>query len=263
MKERLQGGDALLSPENIESHDFRVPSIKWRSGEYELYGMGLPHNWEDKIDKIKSLYFGHVGKQFEEKTGTECELIQDTKTGLIRELSIISQGKKSRVFLETMMPRNGFYLFDKINDLWLATECLGLFSRYLSAATDFQVKYPYILSNGRGGCGSQDLEVPGQFMANAEKITHEKYQEYFFLKASNIAGQFGVELENEKLRFDDRGILNFAQVSGDRCTYDLDYSTRRYYPHNVDSVFQAGALHGIVAEFINDLLRRESNESWR
>lgn len=84
------------------------------------------------------------------------------------------------------------------------------------------------------------------------------WQERFEVEASNIAGRFGLTLG--PVGFDDRGILrSFSIREGNACGYDLD-SDDQYRGHNVNTPYQAAALHGIGASFINYLLRREDGE---
>jgi hypothetical protein len=253
----------VISPEEIEGHDFTVPIIRWRGWGFNFEGLYLPNDWEREIPRLSkknpqgySSYFDLIcrGKKL------DWELKVDEKTGLITEVKLNNSGQVSRVFLDTRFGGNGSYRGEDIHDLSSAVIYQDFLAHFLHSLTNYQIPYAYI-SGERGNYGSVDLRIPKEIVDSMEPTANEFAQKRFELKANNIAGQFGQLLKYAK--YDDKGILDLIVLKepmGKDCNYSFSDGFNTYDPHNVDSLYEAAALHGIAAEFINDLLKRKNRE---
>jgi hypothetical protein len=257
MHEVLINTEGEFSPEWIEGHDYRVPSVLWEHGEYQLYGLHLPYDWDTKIKRLEKNDFGilaslHFGKL------QNWQITIDEETGLLTEIKL-DKDRKDKVYLNNMSSRSGIYLGEEIVDLSDAIMYQRYLANYLNRASDYQISYAYINDAGRDHSGSIDLKIPES--VDLDKSTVFNPSRMFENKAHRITGMFGTHLHD--LHFDERGILHEIRIDQDACAYDLDEHSRTYFPHNVDHIFAAATLHGIAAEYINELLREGSPESWR
>jgi hypothetical protein len=110
--------------------------------------------------------------------------------------------------------------------------------------------------------GSVNLKLPADIykLGEGEKATSEYYRQKLSCLALNIAGRFGLQYDKTDVAFDEKGILMGAEVEGDRTNYTIGRLGRDYQPHNVDTAYQAAALHGIVANYINFVNERFQSE---
>jgi hypothetical protein len=247
-------------PKRVKTYDFAVPAIDQRYCAFRLMGLGLPHGWREsdflrgqKAKKYEPGYTVFLDRRLGEDT--DYKLTVDEGTGVVAELELTRGGKSSRVKLCTDNVHSGCYEGEDM-DPGLAVFYLEFVARTLSLVTDQAAHYPYILNGGYGKCGSVDLAVPKRFLDGKKPKTNEYFQGQFDREACNIAGRFSVT--TRPLGFREDGILGAITLNeGEKdCNYRLD-SSGHYNPHNVDCFWEAAALHGIAAAFINQLLNRE------
>jgi hypothetical protein len=259
--EIVRSRELEANPEEIEGHDFRIPSIQRAGDFYQLYGIHLPYNWEANIPRLKEVEPDGYGRYLDRlcrEGGREWKIEIDDNTGLVFEVKLGSGEKQSSVYLDTGIGASGVYRGKEITSLRTAIIYQNFLATYLSQMSDFQERYAYIIQT-ESGCGSNDLIIPEQIRKSEGSVTNEAYRQDFLYKAHYISGEFGRKLRY--IKFDDKGLVEIVQIDSDDCNYILDNGF--YYPHNVDNIFQAATLHGIVAEFINDQLKKNSPEGWR
>jgi len=258
-----------FSPENIKGRQYRVPTI---TGEGSGFGftfdnLHLPIGWQEKISKVTAVRNGglenFLNKECEGRGLPPGEVVYDPKTGLPLELSVETD-PTSKISLITEFPdrEKGLYRGENVNQLMVAIvlqrSLIGFFNLFKA---DNQMFIPYIDGSDEYGYYSRFLQLPEGFLETGTIITDANYQASLALLAKDIASQFGLTLKG--IWFDKQmGILGSVDVlEGDACGYDLDERSRRYEPHNVDTPYQAVVLHGVVASFINHLLRSKDGQA--
>lgn len=250
-------------PEGIGGHDFRVSSIRWNGNNFKLQNLHLPNDWEIEIPRLSETDPGAYCTYLEtlcRVKGLNWELHLDKKTGLITEVKLNNNKEQSNVRLNMGFVGSGTYDGENIRELGTAIIYQEFLGKYLDWVTNLDISHSYICDNNGEGYFSSNLCLPREIIDIEEPITNKYYQQMFELKASNIAGQFGEKLEN--IKFDENGILKTIQIDmGKDCNYSLDSCFGKYGPHNVDTQYEAATLHGIAAEFINNLLERNSEET--
>lgn len=259
----IENSTAVINPDDINGYDFKVPLIVWRGDHYGLEELGLPNEWQQAIPRLTTTNhppnWGNLLDTLCQDRNFDWGLQIHENTGLITEARIDNHHRKTRVSLNTDFVRNSVYteeIIDEtkmIDDLRVAIIYLKFFAHYLGFISDYKQLYPYI--DGRPGYyGSEDLTLPPNVTSSPKTIAHELWQQRFDKEASNIAGQFGRKVP--RVCFDENGLLVNIQIDGSKaCDYNLDHSSpRKYYPHNVDHPWEAAALHGIAATFINELI---------
>lgn len=258
-----------VSPETVLGSQQRVAEIiGLGSGRgFELRGINLPKNWSVSIDNLKAI---HVNK-YESYIDGICrkwdfllnKIVFD-KNNALREITIGNRkGELSRIFLAEFGKdkEKGVYLtegLDKIESVMIFQEIMA---SYLDYGWGDDFNYGYILCNPKntmgGGFGPIDLDIPIDILESRNILADVYIQRFFSNQAFNIAGRFGLELE--EIKFDKRGLLTGVGVSGDRTSYSLGDSVSSrgsYSAHNVDTPYQAAALHTIVAKYINSLSKK-------
>lgn len=261
MTEIFRNREIEVDPEDIEGHDYRVPLIDWRGYGYGLYGLYLPYDWQDEISRLKELDENYLSTatsiKFDESNIFDYRLKVDDSLGLITELQVLRAGEgQSAVRLDTSFARSGMYIGEDIRNLDTAIKYLEIMSKYLGIVSEDKLTYPYIVSGGHDNCYSENLVVP-------EKLRNVKNQvpSDFVLKAHRITGQFGTNLRH--VSFNEEGLISEVSIDSNECKYILESKAYSYYSHNVDNSFQAATLHSIVGTSINELLKKDSLESWR
>lgn len=248
------GREQINNPEEIEGRTFQVPSIRRRNDEYQFSGLHLPHDWQQLVAGLgnddPTRYSPLLDRLCEDKE-YRWELLIDENTGLIVGIELENERQSSQVFLDTRFGTvSGVYRGKGIYDVHTALIYQNFLSRYLSQMCDYKQEYAFIEKTD-SGYYSRDLIFPRTLSESEKPLTNEHYQQRFLYKAHYIAGQFGTTFNH--LHFNNLGILDYVQIDQDDCNYSLG-SLNYYGSHNVDYADQAATLHGIVAEFINDLL---------
>jgi hypothetical protein len=257
-----------INPEIIRGREFRVPAIVGlgTGSDYRLEGLHLPIGWEKSLPDLKEISQEGVRKLFkfscEKERLNPGELKFDADTNILTEIIIPTDLKRpTKLCLETRYPRNeeGIYTSENVDNLRAAIILQSTACRFLSFV-DPESSYAYI-ERSENGYHSVDLKVPEKILQMKEPITNEFTQKRFEIKASNIAGRFG--LDPMLLKFDEKGLLtNVSLGEGGARYYQFDPRFNNYFPHNVDSAWQAAALHGVCAAFINSQLQQRGKEGW-
>jgi hypothetical protein len=249
--------DKEINSSEIAGHKFRIPTISRDGDFYRLNNLQLPTNWDKNhylFKRVDLQYFCDSLNKDEYGDKLDGKLLYDKDTNLITEISLKnSRGQLSRVSLDQSENyyRNGYYRGEDIDRLSTAIVYQQILSRYLSVSG---VDYAYISGNSRDYC-SIDLKVPENIFKSKNKpITSDLIQDRFYSKAVYISGQFSTNLNY--IKYDKMGIPRLIQIDSDDCHYIND-GFFGYCAHNVDTPFQAATLHGIVAEFLNDIISRE------
>jgi hypothetical protein len=258
-----------INPEIIRGREFRMPAIVGlgTGSDYKLEGLHLPIGWKKSISDLTGVSQDGMQRFFE----LDCkdahlspgELKFDNNTNILTEIIIPTTDLKrpARLYLETRYPRNeeGIYTSENVDNLRAAIILQSMACRFLSFV-DPESSYAYVERSGNG-YHSVDLKIPEKILKVKEPITNEFTQRRFEIKASNIAGRFG--LDPMLLKFDEKGLFTNASLGeGGARYYQFDPSFNNYFPHNVDSSCQAAALHGVCAAFINSQLQQRSKEGW-
>lgn len=262
MRER----EAPINPETIFGKEFRVPAIiGLGSGQgFEFSGLHLPRGWERAIPELRKIDYGRLDTLFTEyclaRGFNPGNLEYDSATGVLKELTIRTT-PISMLYLDRTFPREeeGIYRARNVNDLRAAIILQRMAVVAFLNFTKQEVLYPYIDGGEEDrGYYSANLSIPREFLKPEKPLTNEYYQRRFEVRASNIAGRFGLTLKT--LHFNEQGIPSpFDVEEGNACGYILD-DNGKYYGHNVDAPDQVAVLHGIAASFINDLLSRKDGQ---
>lgn len=262
----------LINPDDIIGRKFRVPSIYGLgSGDgFEFAGLHLLEGWKKAIPELKQTNRDLLNKMLngycEQNKLPPGKIFFDEKTGILNEVCI-NTSPVSRVSLADELLRNeyGVYKAENVNNLRVAIILqrllvVGLFPMWEKLGFQNYVSYMF---GEPGSYHSTNLKIPDEFWEQKEPLTDEYFQKDFGLRASNIAGRFGLTLEG--IQFDNRGILRSYDVSGNACSYYLDPSGHDpiYHGHNVDTAEQVATLHGIGATFLNWLWKRKSGGYYR
>lgn len=274
----------LVNPEKVWGDKQKVVEIVGLgSGNgFGLKGINLPRDWEGSIDFLKGLDtkgLAMMNSYVCEKWGFGLEKIIYDKNNILTEAvirKINNTGKEqsdvvakiSLAGIYTMEEECGEYLTKGLDHIAPAMIFQEIMARYLDIVWNGQEQnenfdYGYIGggygdSQIIGGFGPSDLKIPKHIFEINRQITDENYQIGFESKASNIAGRFGLDLLG--IEFNDKGILSSVSVDGNATGYDLSSSyghNNEYSGHNVDSAYQAAALHTVVAAHINYLLEKD------
>ena len=241
----------------ISGHDFLIPAISRDGDYYCLDNSHLPTDYEERIDSFKRLdlqYFCDSFNKYNYDGKLNGQVLFDKETNIITEINLENlQPQSSRVCLDQSLfnHRTGYYRSENVSRLLTAMTYQGLLSKYLTSVGS--VRYAYI-GGDSSGYTSYNLEVPKEISESKDKsITNEYQQDKFYPRAVYISGQFSTHLNY--IRYDDKGIIKLVQLDNDDCHYIN--GIHGYGAHNVDTAFQAATLHGIVAEFLNDIITRQ------
>jgi len=253
----MKYSEAEVNPNMVYGSEQRVMEIVGLgSGRgFELKGINLPEDWNKSIDILREI----DRELFERSNTIICEQWGFSLEGIVFDLNNVLKGigirdnktnTVSEIFLDTIFEwgENGSYTSVNLNTIESAIALQEIMINYLSFG--WGENFPYSCVSRRG---SRNLRIPKSVYTLDKEITNTSYQEKFYPRASNIAGRFGLDLEGEP-EFDEKGILKSVAVFGDRTWYCREEDI--YCAHNVDSVYQAAALHTIVARHINDLLEK-------
>lgn len=259
--------DRDVSPEVVWGKEFRMPSIIGRGTgrDFGFDGLCLPKGWETTTDQYKSQGYWRRFYRLLEFTCETHHLIPgdlqvDSTTGVLTRMSVYNGRSEQAVSLAHMRHarEEGRYEAENVTDAKSAIALQAGVARFLTSmgdALDHEQEYAYIDKGEKGGYFSIGLTLPEAVHARSyELVTHSGYQADFALRASNIAGRFGTVIK--QLQYNDRGVLNFVGLrEGSACHYMLERSAGgiMYVPHNVDTPEQALTLHGVIAQFINDV----------
>lgn len=241
----------------ILGHDFLIPAISRNGDNYCLNNSHLPSDFEERIDSFKRLdlhSFCDSFNKYQYDGKLNGQVLFDKETNIITEINLENlQSQSSRVCLDQsfIIDRTGYYRCENVSRLSAAITYQSLLSDYLTTVSG--TRYAYIGRDNSNGFSSNNLEVPEDISESKDlPITSEHYQDRFYPRAVYISGQFSTNLNY--IRYDSKGIIKLVQIDNDDCHYINGIFG--YGSHNVDTVFQAATLHGIVAEFLNDIISR-------
>lgn len=250
-----------IDPSEILGHDFLIPAISRDGDYYRLNNLHLPTDYEEKIESFKRLDLQSFCDSFNEynyEGKLNGQVLFDEGTNIITEINLENlQHQSSRVCLDQsfIIHRTGYYRSENVSRLSTAIIYHSLLSDYLSSVGG--ARYAYI-GGGSNGYTSYNLEVSKDISESQDQpVTSEYHQDNFYPRAVYISGQFSTNLNY--IKYDDRGIIKLVQVDNDDCHYIN--SIFGYGAHNVDTPFQAATLHGIVAEFLNEIIIRQRQRS--
>lgn len=271
-QERGTSSEPPRSPENtIRGSEFKYASIIGQgSGKgFGFDGLSLPINWQEGIAPTKDLLQKGIKRIAElncsQRNLTLKDFIWDTDRNILKRVSVIGSDpmKEEAVELDTSfaLSESGSYRAKDVVNAPAALALHGTVARFLTAihyGVNREQIFPYVDGGGKqGGYFSAGLTLPEEIADEKKPVTHSGYQQHFALRASNITGRFGVDLKH--LGYDERGLLTVISIhGGSACLYSLErYMGRQEYaPHNVDTVHQAMALHGVAAMFLNDIKKK-------
>ncbi len=262
-----------VDPNEIRGSDPKVVEIiGLGSGRgFELKNLNLPIDWDEQLDDAKAIdleCFCHLSESICQKWGYSVDEMIVDRNNILKKLSIINS--KSSELSTIQLNSTIFscqcdeYDAGELSDINSAMIFQEIMSKYFYRCWGIKNNFDYghiscCPDGGMGnGYGPIDLKVPKKCFESSEESTDSAFQKRFGNKAINIAGRFGVGLNFTK--FDEKGILYDVSVTGDRTGYCLSQSERSantYTSHNIDTPYQAAALHGIVALFINYLHYRK------
>ncbi len=258
-----------INPDDVWGDNQKVIEIiGLGSGDgFRLENANLPKGWDENLGKIKNIDPTRAADFYQQtcqESGYDLEKVVFDNNNILAELIIKhkASGDESKLSLldsNFMQQENGEYATKNISRIGAAVIFQCIISKYLDygwQSKDF--KYGvinYSPEHVQSGYGPIGLEIPADIFNQDGEITDVYEQRYFIDRANNIAGRFGVDLQ--EAIFNERGILHGVGVSGDRTSYQLNEGERKYNSHNVDRADQAAALHGIVALHINNLLDKK------
>lgn len=248
-----------LSLDQIEGRSFRVPSISKGYDSYHLDNQHLLSGFENSLSTISDISPELFCKNFNFLYGENIngQVLYDPATNIITEIHLdFPKIQSSRVSLDQSFgSRSGTYKSENIRDLSVAILYQKFLSKYLSSISNSQKKYAYI--NQSNEYSSQYLGIPDDIVIPKDKdVTNERFRENVFWPRANwIAGQFSTPLSY--ISYTKEGLIQIIQADSSKdCHYCL--ARREYFAHNVDNAFEAATLHGIVAEYINEIINRKN-----
>lgn len=233
---------------------------------FEIANVNLPRDWEKDIEKLKFLDYQKIETMYsmmcEEYKGYCLDKIKFDPKGVLTEVAVKNENSESIAKLRlnynglNWRRQEGIYFSENINDIKSAVLLMEIIGTHFSFVWGDEFDYSYIVPFSNGcmrGYGSAHLRLPKKVyeLGEGKKVTNEYYQQSLGRLALNISGRFGLKYDKTDVAFDDNGILLGASVEGDRTNYTIGQFGRDYQPHNVDTAYQAAALHGIVANYIN------------
>lgn len=253
-------------------YNFRVASVEGQGSGlgFQLENLSLPRNHENlikalnpKVDLSEALnrIFSENRSQFSLSQGHV-----EFKNNLLTQIVFGGLGDSPRLFLDERRTDidtgMGTYRFENVDNIYMALVLTKTISEYLNFLEQDD-RYAYVDRSGGnwGGYFSANLTLPKDLAEKAKKSDNAYFRERFALEASNIAGRFGVTVRT--LHFENQFLQYFDIKEGDACDYGIHESSfprYSYAPHNVDNPWQAMALHGIGAAYINRLLDIRSAE---
>lgn len=176
----------------------------------------------------------------------------DPQSGLLKTVTVETNPESSLSLFDGRFSTrlNNEYKAHDVNDINSAVALqefvIGEYLTTIGEALGLNRYYGFIQ-----GRSPKNLRIPKNIWESRRPVLNEYQVEGVKEKAHNIAGRFGENIED--LDFNERGILELVRVTPE-ASYHLDktYGTPDTYgPHNVADLYQAAALQGIVAHFIN------------
>lgn len=232
---------------------------------FKLNNINLPRDWDESKDKLKNFdlkRFETLNQEICEKWGFELERIVFDPSKILKEISVKNPKTDlvSKMALSDMwLARKGDYVTDNLESVEPTMIFQEVAASYFNCVWGDKFSYGSIYCDTKsklgGGYNPLWLEVPQDIYESDGILVGEHYQEELIHEAFNISGRFGLKIKD--IDFDDRGLLTYVAVDGDRTCYYLEnagISSRRYQGHNIDTPYQALAMHNIVASYINFLL---------
>lgn len=233
---------------------------------FSLKHANLPMDWEKSLDRVREIQIERFSKYIISSCamyGYKTDEICFDSNNILKKLVIADNpGEVSTLSLGGDFRQVGKaeYSTRNLSKIGAAVLLQSVLSHYLSIGwSNENFRYGYIGKRDDyiGAYYPRELEIP-KSVDLSQQVTNEYFQEGFKLRANNIAGRFGLDLNN--IEFNEKGVLTSVEVNGTNgCYYNLRSETsHRYICHNVDTANQAAALHGITASYINFLI--DNNE---
>lgn len=256
--------ELVVNPETIRGYVFRVPSlVGLGTGRgFDVANIHLPIGWQKALPQLQALN----PEDLQQTLQRICEIQKvpegsidfDQQSGLLKTVTIGTNPASSLSLFNPYSARlSSEYSAYSITDINVAVALQEfVISEYLATIgkTLGSDQY-YGFIRGRG---PRNLRIPKNIWASKKPVLNKHQIENVQDMAHNIAGRFGENIED--LNFNERGVLEHVRVNPE-ASYHLDkfYGTPDTYgPHNVADLYQAAALQGIVAHFINKAI--ESRE---
>ncbi len=230
---------------------------------FDIRNICLPNDWCETpklSSEISLVRFEKLCIDICDKWEYNVKKIVVDPNSIIKEIIINNANHESIAHIsdDWVAARNGEYSFEGIKDIEPTMIFQEIMAIYLNSRFCDDIDYGYISCDPNkpmGGFGPANLKIPKFVFDFDEAVTDEHRQNIISRKAENIVGRFGLDLVSVK--FDEKGLLCEADVDGNStCLFlsDQGLSRYKYESHNIDNPYQAVALHGIVASFINYLL---------
>lgn len=252
-----------ISPERVWGEKFKIPLIVGEGSGlgFKIENLHLPRNWEEKVSELKTVeyeaYYDFFKRECEEFKLKPGIMKYDSK-GILRELTI-NTNPISKLYLDLNFPKEeeGGYKSESINNplvgIVMQKTVTKILNLLLGEEKGTHKGYPYIDGHW-GGFGPIDLIMPEKFLKSKKDLYS---QEAFTIEASNILGRFGFTLGSISYN-KENGLLTCIRLrEGDACDLSLE-KDGKFSPHNIDSSYQAVALFGVAATYINNLLKYET-----
>ena len=250
-----------LNPEVVWGNVYRIPTITSSGGGsgFSLSEAFLPLEWETKINNLEYSpeRFTNFYQEIAKDMGIKEPLnIYFDSQKILREMSFGNESPhqpKLEFAKEFFRVEKGAYLFNNVNNIKHGIIFHNAISRFFSYI-DKENNYPYIEKDT--GYYPVNLKIP-KILLGKEGYT-EYTQKKFLLKASNIAGRFGLdEINEEDIRYDKNGFIRYIEVhpGENGCYFSTTNSVDGSFGcHNVDTARQALALFSIIISQYNDKL---------
>lgn len=255
--------DTLVSPELIEGHPYRIPSIirPKGKGDYDFEDLVLPEGWQDVRDDIAGLNWDRQRMIFNarciDNNAIPLDVIVDEK-GLLRQVQVGVDKKFGGGQASVTLTQDGEYRATGLDNIRMFVPLMGTVAGFLNQIKHLQKDERNIsaIFKNRDAFGSADLQIPDTCFESQDPVTTPEYQEEFTVRAKEIGSQLGEEVKWSF--FDEQGILKEISLSwGSACNYSFTgdgFGVNAYSPHNVDGPRSAIVLHSVAAAFVNDML---------
>lgn len=259
--------EQTVNPDDFWGSKQRVIEIigEGSGAGFSLKHANLPLDWEKSLNRVREIkieaYVKYIIDSCVAYKYKANEIGFDNN--ILKKLIIADDsGDESRLLLggDFRQIERAEYTTSNLRKIGTAVLFQSVLSHYLSVGwSDENFRYGYIGKRDDyiGAYYPRELEIP-KSVDLSQQVTNEYFQEGFKLRANNIAGRFGLDLNN--IEFNEKGVLTSVEVNGTNgCYYNLRSETsHRYICHNVETANQAAALHGITASYINFLI--DNNE---
>lgn len=237
---------------------------------FGIEDVNLPNNWENSLDKLKDIDREYLENNYLNicaKVG-KCALrkIVLDPNNVLKELLIenIQSKSVSRMYLSDQAGKleKGIYSSENINDIESAMAFQEMMASYFSFVWGYNFSYGNVFctqgdSMFRAGYYPVRLKIPEKIyeLSKSNILSGRGHQDDLRYYMENVTGRFGLDYRKNVIVFNNRGILNSVAVEGDATCYYLANggANVKYEAHNVDTAYQAAALHDIVAKHLNYL----------